>query len=351
MQNQAVNNVAGYGSGIQLAALVYMNGSTDYLEIGSYYGPNSATTPTAPTFNNGTRFSAFLTNQTLTEVVGTNAAGFAYKNNSQAIAASTFTKVTLPAPPDDPLSWWDAANNRWIPTIPGWYQVDAMLSYIGITASSLFETHIVKNGYTYANTLTQADITISGFCTGVASRVIYMNGSTDYLELYTFQPSGASQNIDSNGTRTNLSLSLVGANQAVQAVTQTTSAYGIGSYNSGNNAARYAVAQLDNIIIYQQYQAGFGFATVSGSTQLQGSVQSSNYGGGGGSGSITGNTSSGPWTITTAGAYVYTSNQMSTWTFVFRDLTANISYRATFILQHGYVNSQCFLERIGGQQL
>ena len=129
------------------------------------------------------------------------------------------------------------------------------------------------------------------------------------------------------------------------------SAYGIGSYNSGNNAARYAVAQLDNIIIYQQYQAGFGFATVSGSTQLQGSVYQVPYSGGAGAGNMSNNVSSGPWTITTAGSYAYSSNQMSTWVFTFRDLTANISYRATFILQHGYVNSQCFLERIGGQQL
>ena len=349
-QENAANNERGFGTGIQIAVVVYMNGSTDYLELGAYYGANSGTPVQAPKYSTSTLFSAALINQTLTEVVGTNAAGFASKNATQAIPNATFTKVTLPAAPEDPSSWWNAANNRWIPTIPGWYQVNAMLTYTGLTASSLYETHIVKNGFTRANTLTQADVAVNTFCTGVGSIVLYMNGSTDYLELYTFQPSGAAQNIDSNGTRTNLSISLVGANQAVEAVTQTTSAYGIGTW-PGNDVTPYAQCQLDNIKIYQIGRAGFGFATVTGSTQLQGTVTQLSYGGGGGSGTIAGGTGSGPWTITTAGSYVWSSSTMSTWTFVFRDLTANISYRATFILQHGFTNSQCFLERIGGQQI
>jgi len=353
IQNQAVNNVAGFGSGIQLAVLVYMNGSTDYLEIGSYYGPNSATTPVAPTFNNGQRFSAFLTNQTLTQVVGTTAAASVAKNNAtQAIPNNTLTKITFPAPSatDDPQGWWNAATNRFIPTIAGYYNVENMTTYAASPANGDYETQILKNGVAIANAIIPAN-TFVQYMTGNCNRVVYMNGSTDYLESWTYQATGASTNLDGAGVRNNFSISLVGANQAVQAVTQTTSAYGIGSYNSGNNAARYAVAQLDNIIIYQQYQAGFGFATVSGSTQLQGSVYQVPYSGGAGAGNMSNNVSSGPWTITTAGSYAYSSNQMSTWVFTFRDLTANISYRATFILQHGYVNSQCFLERIGGQQL
>jgi hypothetical protein len=178
-----------------------------------------------------------------------------------------------------------------------------------------------------------------------------MNGSTDYLEAFVYQASGSSQNLEPFSQRNNFSISLVGANQAVEAVTQTTSAYGIGSYNGAADAARYAVAQLDNIIIYFQYRAGFGFATVTGSTQLQGSMSSSQYGGGAGTASMTNTTGSGPLTITTAGGYVFTSTTMSCWTANFRDLTAGISYRATFILQHGYINCQTFLERIGGQQI
>jgi hypothetical protein len=351
LQENAANNERGFGSGIQIAVVVYMNGSTDYLELGAYYGANSGTPVQAPKYTSSTLFNAALINQTLTEVVGTTAAGSVGKGVTQAIASAVFTKVTLSTVSSDPQSWWNAANSRWIPTIPGYYQVDAMLTYIGITASSLYEAHIVRNGLTVSNILMQGNSAISGWVAGTQSAVVYMNGSTDYVELYTFQATGVSQNVDGNTLRTNFAISLVGANQAVEAVTQTTSAYGIGSYNGAADAARYAVAQLDNIIIYQQYRAGFGFATVTGSTQLQGSISSSIYGGGAGTASLTGTTGSGPLTITTAGGYVFSSNAMSCWTANFRDLTANISYRATFILQHGYVNSQCFLERMGGQQI
>jgi hypothetical protein len=349
VQEVSSNNPGTYGTGIQNSTVVYMNGTTDYLELGAYYGPNSATPVVVPGYRGSTRFSAVLINQTLTEVVGTTAAGFVGKNAAQAIASATLTKITFAAPSgqNDPQSWWNAANNRYIPTIPGYYQVSLLTTYASPQAGT-YENQIFKNGSVISNAL---GTPTSGYLSLSPSVVVYMNGSTDYLEAFVYQASGSSQNLEPFSQRNNFSISLVGANQAVEAVTQTTSAYGIGSYNSGNNAARYAVAQLDNIIIYQQYQAGFGFATVTGTTQLQGSISSSFYDGGAGTASITNTTGSGPLTITTAGGYVFTANRMSCWTANFRDLTANISYRATFILQHGYVNSQCFLERIGGQQI
>jgi hypothetical protein len=348
VQENASNNERGFGTSIQIATVVYMNGTTDYLELGAYYGANSATPVIVPGYRGSTRFSAALINQTLTEVVGTTAAADVAKNATQAIPNVTLTKVTFPAPSgqNDPQSWWNAANNRYIPTIPGYYQVNAMITYASPN-SGTYEGFIYKNGNQIINGLITAS---SGVTTVAVSRNVYMNGSTDYLEAFAFQNTGSSQNLDGAASRNNFSISLVGANQAVEAVTQTTSAYGQGTW-PGNDATRYAECQLDNIKLYQIGRAGFGFATVTGSTQLQGTVVSALFGGGGGSGTIAGGIGSAPWTITTAGSYVWSSSTMSTWTFVFRDLTANISYRATFILQHSFTNSQCFLERIGGQQI
>jgi hypothetical protein len=321
-----------------------MNGSTDYVQVFADTSGNYT-----PTNVYDCTFSGFLTNQTLTEVVGTDAAAFVAKNAVQAIASATLTKITFAAPSvqNDPQSWWNAANNRYIPTIPGYYQVSLLTTYASPQAGT-YENQIFKNGSVISNALANPT---SGYVSLTPSIVVYMNGSTDYLEAFTYQASGSAQNLEQpGGIRNNFSISLVGANQAVEAVTQTTSAYGQGTW-PGNDATRYAECQLDNIKLYQIGRAGFGFATVTGSTQLQGTVQSALFGGGGGSGNIAGGTGSGPWTITTAGSFVWSSSTMSTWTFVFRDLTANISYRATFILQHSYTNSQCFLERIGGQQI
>jgi hypothetical protein len=329
--------------GCTLSQVVYMNGSTDYVQVFADTSGNYT-----PTNVYDCTFSGFLTNQTLTEVVGTDAAAFVAKNAVQAIASATLTKITFAAPSvqNDPQSWWNAANNRYIPTIPGYYQVSLLTTYASPQAGT-YENQIFKNGSVISNALANPT---SGYVSLTPSIVVYMNGSTDYLEAFTYQASGSAQNLEQpGGIRNNFSISLVGANQAVEAVTQTTSAYGQGTW-PGNDATRYAECQLDNIKLYQIGRAGFGFATVTGSTQLQGTVQSALFGGGGGSGNIAGGTGSGPWTITTAGSFVWSSSTMSTWTFVFRDLTANISYRATFILQHSFTNSQCFLERIGGQQ-
>jgi hypothetical protein len=326
--------------------VVYMNGSTDYVDI-FIAAPGSSLS--ARSVENCT-FSGFLTNQTLTEVVGTTAAAFVAKNAAQAVASATLTKITFAAPSgqDDPQSWWNAANNRYIPTIPGYYQVSLLTTYASPQAGT-YENQIYKNGATISNAL---GTPTSGYVSFSPSIVVYMNGSTDYLEAFTYQASGSSQNLEPFSQRNNFSISLVGANQAVEAVTQTTSAYGQGTY-PGNVNTPYAVAQLDNIRIWQQgaNSAFFYFGTVSGTTQIQGSMSSSFFNGGAGTANINNQTNGNPLTITTSGVTNFGAGTMSCWTANFRDLTANISYRATFILAHGYTNSQCFLERIGGQQI
>ena len=63
LQNQAVTNTSGYGSGAQMSCLVYMNGTTDYLETAAYYGSTGGGTVVAPQFDSGARFSASLVTQ------------------------------------------------------------------------------------------------------------------------------------------------------------------------------------------------------------------------------------------------------------------------------------------------
>jgi hypothetical protein len=326
----------------QVKCLVYMNGTSDYLEVVGATETGNTTTNTS--YGGGAQFSAFLTNQTLTEVVGTTAAGSATKNAAQAIANGVFTKVTLPGPATDPQSWWNAANNQWIPTIPGYYEVSGMLSYFSLTANTLYEIHILKNGFTVINGLYPSNISSAPFLTGTANTVVYMNGTTDYLEMYTYQSSGAAQSIEGNLTRTNLTLSLVGANQAVPAVEETVAAYNIGT---ASGSTPYAQVQLDNIIIYWKGSASLCMKTVSGASVIQGVSTFINDNGASGCQNLTGTGSSAPVTLTTTERVMFSSSTMGMKEITFRDTTFNRSYVAKCILQNSYTNSQIFLNRIG----
>jgi hypothetical protein len=318
-----------------------MNGSTDYLSV---HADASVSYNVVP---NNFWFSASLTNQTLTEVVGTTAAGYAGKNAAQAITNAVFTKVTLPATPTDPQSWWNAANNRWVPTIPGYYEVNAMLAYTGLTVNSLYEVHIVKNGFTVANAFNPSSIAVSNFVSATANIVVYMNGTSDYLEMWTFHGGGTAQNVDGTSTRTNLSISLVGANQAVPAVRETTSAYGIGSNTTGSN--QYANCEIDNLRFFWRGGGGASVfvATISGTTTLQGAYGRNAYGGGADAWGLAPGVGSGPLTVTTTPvALTVNWSTMGQIIATFRDIGAGRSYQMNAILQHSYQNSQIFVNRI-----
>jgi hypothetical protein len=345
-KNGVAYNVQPQGSdsnaaGAQIADVVYMNGSTDYLSVFA----DSSTSYNVQA--NNFWFSASLTNQTLTEVVGTTAAGAVVKSTAQAIANNTFTKVTLPGPATDPQSWWNAANNRWIPTIPGYYEVSGMLSYFSLTANTLYEIFILKNGFTVVNGLYPSNISAATFLTGTANTVVYMNGTTDYLEMWTYQSSGAAQSIEGNPTRTNLTLSLVGANQAVPAVRETTSAYGIGSNTTGSN--QYANCEIDNLRFFWRGGGGASvfISTISGTTTIQGAYGRNAYGGGADAWGLAPGVGSGPLTVTTTPvALTVNWSTMGQIIATFRDIGAGRSYQMNAVLQHSYQNSQIFVNRI-----
>ena len=164
----------------ETATVVYMNGTTDYLQQVVYFSNNI----TSWAYNEINSFNVYLTNQTLTEVVGTTAAAYVSKTGtSQVVANNAITKITYTASgTNDPQSWWNAANNRFIPTIPGYYQVEAMGTYANVTAGATYEFQIWKNGTYIANSLNT--VSSPAWPSGTPSMVVYMNGVTDYLEMY-----------------------------------------------------------------------------------------------------------------------------------------------------------------------
>jgi len=112
----------------------------------------------------------------------------AYANASQSLTSSAFTKVAINVELFDTNSNFDSTTNyRFTPTVEGYYQVNGTLRMTAATSSlSQALVALFKNGAIYARgsdtvlTTTLPIVAISG----AFNEVVYMNGSTDYIELY-----------------------------------------------------------------------------------------------------------------------------------------------------------------------
>jgi len=119
----------------------------------------------------------------------------AYCNAVQSIANNTQTKLQFNVEQFDTNSNYDPTTNyRFTPTVAGYYQVSGGFSWQnqinGYGTLSLY-----KNGSNYvtlhfgaANGATNQYLGHYGGC------LVYLNGSTDYIELYGYQVTAASQN-------------------------------------------------------------------------------------------------------------------------------------------------------------
>jgi hypothetical protein len=146
----------------------------------------TATFP-ANTGNVVTTGSSAVVTQTMlaTNVAGNGPAFSAYLSADQTITSSTFTKVQLNAELFDTNSNFDTATNyRFTPTVAGYYQINFIMSAFDSTSPTRCLSVLYKNGstYTYGSDYSAT----AGIGTSVGSAVVYMNGSTDYLELYAF---------------------------------------------------------------------------------------------------------------------------------------------------------------------
>jgi len=128
---------------------------------------------------------------TVTAGVPINGPAFsAYANANQSITANTFTKVAINAELFDTNSNFDSTTNyRFTPTVEGYYQVNGTVRMSAASNSiSQALAALYKNGSIYArgsDTVLTTTLNIPALA-GAFNEVVYMNGTTDYLELYGY---------------------------------------------------------------------------------------------------------------------------------------------------------------------
>jgi hypothetical protein len=110
-------------------------------------------------------------------------------NTAQSVSQSTNTKVTFQ------VENWDTASNfassRFTPTTAGYYQINAVISFTGST-NFTYRTMIYKNGSSWSNGGMSIGVAVANPSVNISS-LVYLNGTTDYVELYGWT--------DSTGTR------------------------------------------------------------------------------------------------------------------------------------------------------
>lgn len=109
----------------------------------------------------------------------------AYQSASQSFTGNAFTKVTFDVEEFDTNS--NFASSRFTPTVAGYYQINGAASAnSNLTLASLF-----KNGVEYKRGGQSGTVSNTGL---VVSTLVYLNGSTDYVELFAYAAiTGASQ--------------------------------------------------------------------------------------------------------------------------------------------------------------
>jgi hypothetical protein len=107
---------------------------------------------------------------------------------NQTISHNTTTKIQFNSEIFDTNSNYDPTTNyRFTPTVAGYYQVDLVLTYTVTNALSYYyQPSIYKNGSSEITTQTGWLANAGGRASVSVSGVIYMNGSSDYLDFYTY---------------------------------------------------------------------------------------------------------------------------------------------------------------------
>ena len=134
----------------------------------------------------------------------------AYSNTAQTFVNGVEQKVTFA------VENWDTNNNfassRFTPTVAGYYQLNYNIG--GTFSSSLNGIYVVlyKNGnvYSYHDVMSTSGAFIAGnglFAQG--SNIVYMNGSTDYVEVYGYWAGSGTFTMNTNSYATYFNGSLI----------------------------------------------------------------------------------------------------------------------------------------------
>jgi hypothetical protein len=118
------------------------------------------------------------------------------QTTAQSIPNSALTKINLGVIIFDPLSQLVNTNSRFQPKTAGFYQVNGSVRFGSSNLVGDREAQVLKNGLAVIQGVATAPRADGGQTSVTVSGVVYMNGTTDYLELFCYQNSGGALSLD-----------------------------------------------------------------------------------------------------------------------------------------------------------
>jgi len=120
-------------------------------------------------------------------------------SGSQTLSNTTFTKITFDTEIFDTNSNYDTSLSRFTPTVAGYYYIHGVVRFTATTASKVIVARIYKNGTYYT---AYEGVTGTSDSSVQTSALVYCNGTTDYIEFYSYQNSGGNLSTGSYGNGT-----------------------------------------------------------------------------------------------------------------------------------------------------
>lgn len=147
--------------------------------------PTFTGTPIAPTASGFTDSTQIATTAHVLDRLQRAPAVNAYNASTQALSSNVVTKITLTGEEVDTAG--NFASSRFTPTVAGHYQLNWMVNFTGLDMLSVYAV-LFRNGITNTrggqlNVNAGADCVC--FCSS-GSVTLYLNGTTDYVELYGY---------------------------------------------------------------------------------------------------------------------------------------------------------------------
>lgn len=133
-----------------------------------------------------------------TGVAGTGPAFSAYLNTNQNPTNATYTKVQINTELFDTAGCFDTSTYRFTPNVAGYYQIQAACRISG-TSPTTSVWSIYKNG----SNVNELNVTSTfSYEAREVSSLLYLNGSTDYVEFYCYINASSSQTFNSGSNVT-----------------------------------------------------------------------------------------------------------------------------------------------------
>jgi hypothetical protein len=121
-------------------------------------------------------------------VSGNQPAFSAFNSGTQTVSHATATKLVLNTERFDTANAFDNTSNyRFTPLVAGYYQIN-ISGYGFPSVTGTIGMYIYKNGSNYSKT---EIANANGGPQVTCSTLLFLNGTTDYCEAYTFQTSGS----------------------------------------------------------------------------------------------------------------------------------------------------------------